>query len=160
MHIEIHQTPWDDPLGARLRHDQEQETIQRYGGDLEAGEKPSSANTAVFLMATEAATREVVGCGALRRIDTDTYELKRMYVVPAWRGHRIGQTLLNALEDAGRQRGARRIRLETGREQPEAIRLYERCGYLPIPRYGPYTDCPDSICYERDLQDEPSPAKT
>ncbi|WP_131098477.1 GNAT family N-acetyltransferase [Streptomonospora litoralis] len=158
MRIEISEAPWEDPVGVRLRRDQERETVERYGGDLEQGEKPSAATTAVFLLATEAASGEVVGCGGLRRLDGDTFELKRMYVVPAWRGHRIGQTLLHALEEAGRDRGAVRMRLETGWEQPEAMRLYERCGYHRIPLYGPYVGCAASVCFERSLRREPAPA--
>ncbi|MFB9803599.1 GNAT family N-acetyltransferase [Streptomonospora salina] len=143
--------PWDDPVGVRLRSDQERETAARYGGDLEQGAKPSAETTAVFLAATEPGGG-VVGCGALRRLDERTFELKRMYVVPARRGRRIGEALLHALEDAGRERGATRMRLETGVEQPEAMRLYERCGYSRIPLYGPYTGCAASVCYERDLR--------
>nr|WP_155999462.1 GNAT family N-acetyltransferase [Streptomonospora sp. PA3] len=142
-----------------MRRDQERETVERYGGDLEQGEKPSAQNTALFLLATETAGGEVVGCGGLRRLDEHTFELKRMYVVPAWRGRRIGQALLHALEEAGRRRGARRMRLETGVAQPEAMRLYERCGYRRIPLYGPYVGCAESVCYERDLGPLPSPAQ-
>ncbi|GAA1765565.1 GNAT family N-acetyltransferase [Streptomonospora arabica] len=158
MHIEIGEMAWDDPVGVRLRRDQEAETVRRYGGDLEQGEKPSAANTAVFLAATESPGGEVVGCGGLRRLNENTFELKRMYVVPAWRGRRIGAALLHALEDAGRERGAVWMRLETGVEQPEAMRLYERCGYRGIPRYGPYAACAQSVCYERDLRAAPEPA--
>ncbi|MFD0776113.1 GNAT family N-acetyltransferase [Streptomonospora algeriensis] len=151
MPIEIGEMAWDDPVGVRLRREQEQETFARYGGDLEQGAKPSAENTAVFLAATESEGGEVVGCGALRRLDEHTFELKRMYVVPAWRGRRIGEALLYALEEAGRERGATRMRLETGVEQPEAMRLYQRCGYSRIPLYGPYVGCWASVCYERDL---------
>ncbi|MDT0303786.1 GNAT family N-acetyltransferase [Streptomonospora wellingtoniae] len=158
MRIEIIEMAWDDPAGVRLRRDQEAETVERYGGDLEQGEKPSAANTEVFLAAAESVGGEVVGCGGLRRLDEHTFELKRMYVVPAWRGRRIGAALLHALEDAARERGAVRIRLETGGRQPEAMRLYERCGYRRIPRYGPYAACPESVCYERALETAPRPA--
>ncbi|KIH98406.1 acetyltransferase [Streptomonospora alba] len=158
MHITISEMAWDDPVGVRLRRDQERETIERYGGDLEQGAKPSAEDTAVFLAAAESEGGEVVGCGALRRLDEHTFELKRMYVVPDRRGRGIGAALLHALEDAGRERGARRMRLETGVEQPEAMRLYERCGYSRIPLYGPYVGCAASVCYGIDLRSAPFPA--
>ncbi|WP_333486321.1 GNAT family N-acetyltransferase [Streptomonospora mangrovi] len=151
MRIEIRQTPWDDAAGARLRADQERETLERYGADLEAGAKPSSDSVALFLTAHHADTGEAIGCGALRRIDDTAFEIKRMYVVPQWRGRRIGGLLLHALEEAGRERGATVVRLETGPLQPEAIRLYERCGYREIPQFGPYVGAPASVCFERRL---------
>nr|WP_218902208.1 GNAT family N-acetyltransferase [Streptomonospora nanhaiensis] len=141
-----------------MRADQERETLQRYGADLEAGAKPSADSVAVFLTAHHAQTGETIGCGALRRIDDTAFEIKRMYVVPAWRGRRIGELLLRALEEAGRERGATVMRLETGPLQPEAIRLYTRRGYREIPQFGPYVGAEASVCFERRLTGEPSTA--
>ncbi|MBB6172986.1 GNAT superfamily N-acetyltransferase [Nocardiopsis mwathae] len=154
MPISIHEAAWDHPTGVRLRRDQERETISRYDGDLELGPKPSAADIDVFLLAAEAETGETVGCGGLRRLDPATFEIKRMYVVPEWRGRRIGRELVRALEDAARQRGAARVRLETGDKQPEAMRLYETCGYHRIERYGYYVGCEASVCYERVLDED------
>ncbi len=144
-------TSWDDPVGVKLRQEQETEIIRRYGADLERGPKPSAADVDVFLLARDAETSVSVGCGGLRRLDSVTYEIKRMYVTPAWRGRRIGEVLLRALEEAAISRGALRMRLEAGTQQPEALRLYERCGYQRIERFGHYVDCEESICFERIL---------
>ncbi len=156
VRIIVQDVPWDHPTGSALRLAQERETIERYGGDTEAGPKPSGEDTAAFLLATDEATGASVGCGGLRRLDECTYEIKRMYVVPEWRGRRIGGLLVRALEEHARGMGARRMRLETGAEQPEAMRLYERCGYTRIDRYGHYADCELSVCYERALDGAPS----
>jgi GNAT superfamily N-acetyltransferase len=51
-----------------------------------------------------------------------------------------------------RELGVARIVLETGERQPEAIALYEHCGFVKIPRFGEYTDSPLSICMEKTLQ--------
>ncbi|MFC3997469.1 GNAT family N-acetyltransferase [Nocardiopsis sediminis] len=159
MHIEIHDVDWDHPEGARLRRDQQREVAERYGGaDTEAGPKPSGRDTALFLLATDVRSGEAVGCGGLRALDDDAFELKRMYVVPAWRGRRVGQVLLRALEEAARERGASVMRLETGSAQGESIRLYERCGYRRIERYGHYADSEVSVCFERSLTGDPQPA--
>jgi len=147
----VEATSWDDPVGVRLRQEQEAEIIRRYGTDLEHGPKPSSSDVDVFLLARDAETAVSVGCGALRRLDEVTYEIKRMYVTPAWRGRRIGEVLLRALEEAAVSRGALRMRLEAGARQPEALRLYERCGYQRIERFGHYVNCAASICFERVL---------
>ena len=50
-----------------------------------------------------------------------------------------------------RERGATRVRLETGDRQPEAVRLYEGAGYRQIPNFGAYVDAQASLCFERVL---------
>lgn len=93
-----------------------------------------------------------VGCGALRLIDDDTGELKRMYVAPGERGRGLGRRLVVALEAEARARGARRLVLETGIRQHAAIALYERCGFERIPLYGEYLSSPDtSVCLGKEL---------
>lgn len=61
------------------------------------------------------------GCGAIRRQDADTAEIKRMYVSPDIRGRGIGRAVLAALEAEGRRLGVSRIVLETGERQQEAL---------------------------------------
>ena len=92
-----------------------------------------------------------VGCGALRRVDANTTELKRMYVDPAARGLGVGRAILNALEQEARNLDAERIVLETGDRQPEAMALYERSGFRRIPAFGEYVDSPLSVCMEKRL---------
>lgn len=104
----------------------------------------------LFLVAR--ADGEVVGCGALRPgPEPGVGEIKRMYVVPAARGRRIAELVLAALVDAARGIGHRRLALETGTEQPEAIRLYERLGWRPTAPFGHYRDSPLTRCYALDL---------
>lgn len=67
-------------------------------------------------------------------------EIKRMVVDPAWRGRRVGARLLQALEDQLRADGLALALLETGRDQHEAVRLYERGGYRSRPAFGGYPD--------------------
>lgn len=93
-----------------------------------------------------------VGCGAVRLIDADTAELKRMYMSPAARGKGLGRRLVAALETEARALGARRLVLETGVRQASAIALYRATGFQPIPLYGEYCLSPDtSICLGKDL---------
>ncbi len=78
-------------------------------------------------------------------------EIKRMYVPPAFRGSGFGRLLLEHLADHARSQGIRLLRLETGIHQREAIGLYERAGFRRIPPFGPYTNDPLSLCYEKQL---------
>jgi GNAT superfamily N-acetyltransferase len=92
-----------------------------------------------------------VGCGAVRRIDAGTAEIKRMYVAPAGRGSGVGRQILTTLEAEARRLGTRRLVLETGERQPEALALYRRAGFVEIPLFGEYIGSPLSVCMEKNL---------
>jgi GNAT superfamily N-acetyltransferase len=98
-----------------------------------------------------------VGCGAVRLLDDDTGELKRMYVAPPARGTGLGRRLVEALEAEARALGAKRLVLETGVRQLAALALYRATGFRPIPLYGEYCLSPDtSICLGKDLSPPPA----
>jgi putative acetyltransferase len=93
-----------------------------------------------------------VGCGALRVLDAETAELKRMFVSPAVRGMGLGRRLVAALEAEARAIGVRRLVLETGVRQATALALYRSTGFDPIPLYGEYRLSPEtSVCLGKDL---------
>lgn len=92
-----------------------------------------------------------VGCGAIKQVDVDAMEVKRMYTLPAWRGKGVASGVLAELEQWARELGMERCILETGLRQPEAIALYERNGYEPIPNYGPYAGVANSRCFAKVL---------
>jgi putative acetyltransferase len=81
----------------------------------------------------------------------DYGELKRMYVRPLFRGLGFAKLLLDHLASFASAHGLKLLRLETGIHQREAIALYERQGFYRIPPFGPYTDDPVSLCYEKCL---------
>jgi len=145
---EVRQVDWDHPDGVRLRAAQEAEIAIRYGTpDSEPGPKPSADSVTVFFIAYEG--EEPVGCGGLRQLDDQHGEIKRMYVVPHSRGAGVSTAILARLEKEARTRGWERLVLETGNEQPDAVRFYEREGYTRIPNFGYYADSPISLCYEK-----------
>jgi len=106
-----------------------------------------------FLIATRAG--KPLGCGAVRCLETETGEIKRMYVSPEARSHGVGRAVLAALETEARALGVARLVLETGVRQPEAIALYERAGFSRIPAFGEYVHSPLSVCMAKDLGPRP-----
>ena len=101
-----------------------------------------------------------VGCGAVRRIDSETAELKRMYVSPDLRGSGLGRRLVAALEAEAEQLGVRRLVLETGTRQLAAIALYRATGFQPIPLYGEYERSPGtSVCMGKELSRSGTPRR-
>ena len=93
---------------------------------------------------------EAVGCVAL--VEAGDYaELKRMFVRPLYRGRGVAGSLMNALVQTARDKGYRRICLEAGPTQPEALALYERHGFQYRGPYGDYREDPHSVFMERSL---------
>jgi putative acetyltransferase len=84
------------------------------------------------------------GCGAFVNRGGEYAEIKRMLVLPEFRGLQLGRRLLEELEARIRAAGLTLALLETGVSQPEALRLYEKAGYQ---RRGPFGDYPeDPVC--------------
>ena len=150
MTLEVREVSWNHPDSVELRAQQRAEIAQRYGTpDSEPGPAPTGDDITVFFVAYDGATP--VGCGALREREATEAEVKRMFVVPPRRGTGVSVAILSRLEQFGRDRGYARLVLETGDEQPDAIRFYEREGFTRIPNFGYYVDSPLSVCFEKAL---------
>ena len=87
-----------------------------------------------------------IGCGAFREYADTKAEIKRMFVLPDYRGHGLAMRILNELELWAAELGYHEFVLETGKKQPEAIRLYQKAGYSLIPNYGQYEGVENSVC--------------
>ena len=92
-------------------------------------------------------------CGAVKPLDSDPTigEIKRMYTRPTARRRGLSRRILEMLEQRALELGYRRLQLETGTQQPEAMALYESHGWHRIAPYGHYKDAPDSVCYAKAL---------
>lgn len=89
------------------------------------------------------------GCGAFKRFDEHSVEIKRMFVDTSYRGRGIAASIVQALENWAKENGYTRTVLETGNKQHEAIGLYKKLGYRIIANYGPYVGMETSICMEK-----------
>lgn len=92
-----------------------------------------------------------VSCGAFKPFDETTVEIKRMYTRLDSRGRGIAANLLTELERWACESGFGTAVLETGIKQPEAIRLYEKSGYVRIPNYGQYIGVEQSHCFKKQI---------
>jgi GNAT superfamily N-acetyltransferase len=92
-----------------------------------------------------------VGCGAIKPLEENVMEVKRMFVPLEWRGQGIASQILSELERWASELGAHTCCLETGIRQPEAIALYTKNGYERIPNYGQYAGVANSVCFRKKL---------
>ena len=134
--------PMETEAARSLAEAMRAEIAEIYDGvDLTAPEMPKAGPgelgppAGVFLVGFDE-EGEALCCGGLKRLDDDACEIKRMYVAPpARRSGRAGE-LLAALEQAARELGYRRARLDTGPRQPHAERFYRAAGYAPIANFN------------------------
>lgn len=92
-----------------------------------------------------------VGCGAIKKFDVTSVEIKRMFVSLDKRGSGIAQKIVAELENWAKELGFQKTVLETGKRQVEAVKFYKKCDYKIIPNYGQYTNMENSICFEKTL---------
>lgn len=150
--VRIEAVDWEHAASVSLRSAQRVEIAERYGtDDSEPGPAPTAADITVFYVAFVGDDGVPAGCGGLRRIDDTHGEIKRMFVDPGHRGTGVSTAILRRLEADARGRGWDRLVLETGDQQPDAMRFYEREGYTRIPNFGHYVDSALSLCYAKPL---------
>ncbi|HLH26686.1 MAG TPA: GNAT family N-acetyltransferase [Chloroflexota bacterium] len=114
--------------------------------DLPGPYSPPAGRLILALQAGEA-----IGCVALRPLDLQTCEMKRLYVRPAFRGHKLGRTLASHVIDEAGTIGYATIRLDTSSSMTEAIALYRSLGFTET---APYNDnpLPGALFFERRLR--------
>lgn len=167
--LELRTVGIDHPDAVALVEAVQQVYVRRYGGadltPVAAGEfAPPSG---LFLVGYAGDEPAVCGGWRLHATGSDPamrdgdVELKRMYVIPACRGRGYARRLLAELERTARDAGGRRMVLETGTRQPEAIALYRAEGYHEIDRFGVYRHTDSSRCFAKPLvPSSPAAART
>lgn len=151
MQLTLDRVPFDAPEAETLRNAQQAELHVRYGSEDHEPGDPPTADTVPFFVVARTPDDEAVGCGGLRPLGSGGFEVKRMYVLPAFRGRGVATAILRRIEDEARGLGCTELLLETGTEQPDAMRFYEREGYQRVPNFGAYVGEPHSVCYARTL---------
>ena len=94
---------------------------------------------------------KTVSCGAFKKLDEETVEIKRMWTLPDYRGKGCASTVLGELEHWAREEGYTNSMLETGRRMQDAIKLYLQIEYAETENYGQYIGVENSICFKKSL---------
>jgi putative acetyltransferase len=92
-----------------------------------------------------------ISCGAIKKYDQKTMEIKRMFTRPENRGKGTAGLILDELENWASELNFEKCILETGKRQAEAISLYTKSGYAITPNYGQYAGIENSVCFRKDL---------
>ena len=96
-------------------------------------------NGGIFLGMFEG--NEMICTGAIRRLDDETCELKRLWLLTEYHGRGLGYRMLTELLAIAKERGYKRMRLETDPiAQSRALNFYKRIGFHEIPGYSDRTD--------------------
>ena len=148
--IELLHTDSNHPSFRQLAAEMEKELFIRDGELAElnhALNKIGFIQNAVVVMIDN----EAVACGAFREFNSESAELKRMYVQPSHRSKGLASKVLAELESIAKSKGYNYVVLETGKNQPEAVAFYLKHGYEQVPAFGKYIDSINSICFRKQL---------
>jgi ribosomal protein S18 acetylase RimI-like enzyme len=127
--------------------------IARHGHtleDVDDFQRDYSPPGGLFLVALDGG--RLIGTGAIRRIDDETAELRRMWLLEPYQGRGIGYRLWLALRAFAMSAAYRRIRLTTDEENVRALRFYRRLGFTPVAPSGDGQE----INLEKELDDDNS----
>ncbi len=108
--------------------------LQKYGAELEHPEIKYGAPWGRIYLAW--AGEEVAGCIALRKIDEESCEIKRLYVRPAFRHMGLGRMLAERIVSDAREIGYHRVVLDTFPFLKTAIAMYRDMGFYDIASYN------------------------
>lgn len=107
--------------------------------DLDEVRETYFENDGVFLVMTD--SDRIICTGAVRKLDAETCELKRLWLSFEYHGQGLGYRMMRELLSFARQKGYRRMRLETDQDhQIRAYEFYRRLGFYEIPRYSDNMD--------------------
>lgn len=139
----------DDEKVLAITEELSENLYLRFGSDGKNSFQDWENENSKFVFVVAEINSEIVGCGAIRPIDTTTGEVKRMYA--KYPGKKIGQTILGFLENEAVNLGYTNLVLETRVKNESAVQFYQKQGYKVIPNYGKYTDRPEAICLGKSL---------
>lgn len=147
--IIVQKAPADSPEAALLMRELSDFLLKLTGRSGEASFHTEDMDHPRAAFAVAFVDGKPAGCGAIREFEGDTAELKRMYAREKSRG--VGKRLVEFLEAEAARLGYKRIILETGTVNENAVRFYLSNGYSVCENFGKYIGRDDSVCFSKTL---------
>lgn len=94
---------------------------------------------------------EAIACGAWKKIDDETAEIKRIYVLPQHRRKGCASMIVKAMEADAAKTGRKRFILETARTTADSASLYVSLGYEEIDYYGSPAGAENCRCFKKEI---------
>jgi GNAT superfamily N-acetyltransferase len=151
MPVSIKRTVANDPALAELVRMLDAELRRRNGDETQDVMDQFNHIDPSFKIVLAYDGDTAAGCGSFKEFDSHTIEIKRMFVLPAYRGMGVAAAVINGLETWAAELGYKNAVLETGTRLTEAVRLYSKAGYNVRPQYGQYINVEHSVCMEKAL---------
>jgi len=108
-------------------------SFQNFAQELKTIDKQYNKPDGTLLIAYH--ETKAIGCIALRKWDENTAELKRMFVLQEYQGHKIGQKLLEQILKIAQTLNYSKVKLDTLSTMEGALRLYRSYGFYEISPY-------------------------
>ncbi len=123
------------PLEDSIAHYESQGQLQ----DIDDLQQKYFDHGGIFLVMTD--DDQIIGTGAIRKIDDEICELKRLWLLFEYHDQGLGYRMMQELFTFAREKNYQRMRLETDRDhQKRAFDFYRRLGFYEIPRYSDNKD--------------------
>jgi putative acetyltransferase len=144
-----------------LDHEDVRALLAQHFDEMRAGSPPSACHVLPVDGLKDPAIRfftlrgggTLLGCGALKMLETGHGEIKSMRTANAALGRGVGKAMLDHLVATAREEGMTRLSLETGSTEQfaAALRLYEREGFDRCGPFGAYADTPFTRFFTREI---------
>ena len=92
-----------------------------------------------------------IACASFKKYSNEDAEIKRVWVEPEFRRNHIAYNMMIKIENRAKEKGYRRVILQTREIMKDAIGLYERLGYNRINNYSPYDKMDSAVCFAKKL---------
>jgi ribosomal protein S18 acetylase RimI-like enzyme len=140
------------PLLQDYQHEFDDDTcFTTFDAEMANIEQVYTAPGSHLLIAIDRSKNEIVGCVAMRTLFPGVAEMKRLYVVPDYRGRDIGRQLAEKIISYADEKENKSMVLDTMFEMRAAQKLYEQLGFTKTDAYN-HQDLSKVICYEKKLR--------
>jgi ribosomal protein S18 acetylase RimI-like enzyme len=92
-----------------------------------------------------------IGCASFKKYSEDDAEIKRVWVQPDFRGKHVASDMMAQIEGRAKEKGFKRVILQTREIMVDAVGLYEKLGYERIKNYPPYDTMDNAVCFAKNL---------